>query len=215
MSEKKSQRPIPVMVFIDWNAQIYAAKRNRTDDPGPERVLAHVAKRILDALIDFLGDHRFEVRLRLYCGWHKGFEPTLRRRELSKIAEEDLFSLSNHRNISIRSLAFGDTALGALSKRIVRGTNSHFPATCRDHGYEKLEEKMVDTALISDLIYCAAKDEDGAWLAVMGEDVDLMPGVYTAEGLLATGHRKIAFLRKTSEPYLECKDLLSFHRETR
>jgi hypothetical protein len=215
MIKNQSQRPIPVMAFVDWNAQIHAAKRSRTDIPGAERVLAHVAKRIIEALVDFLADYRFEVRLRLYCGWHKGFEPTSRRKELSKIVDEDLFSLSTHRNIAIRSLAFGDTALGALNKRIVRSTNSHFPGTCRDRGYQGVEEKMVDTALISDLIYAAARDDDGAWLAVMGEDVDLMPGVYTAEGLLATGSRKIAYLRKTTEPYLECKDLQLFHREER
>ncbi len=213
MAQGKAQRPIPVMAFVDWNAQIHAAKRHRADVPNAERVLTHVAKRIIDGFVDFLADYRFEVRLRLYCGWHKGFEPTSRRRELANIVDEDLFGLSSHRNIAIRSLAFGDTALGALKKRIVRGTNSHFPATCRGRGYDGIEEKMVDTALISDLIYCAARDDDGAWLAVLGEDIDLMPGVYTAEGLLTTSSRKIAYLRKTSEPFLECKDLQLFHRE--
>jgi hypothetical protein len=213
MTEGKSVRPIPVMAFVDWNTQVHAAKRHKSDMPMAEHVLVHVAKRLIEGLSDYLPDYRFEVRLRLYCGWHKGFEPTQRRKELAKISDEDLFQLSTHRNITIRSLAFGDTALGALQKRVVRGTNSHFPATCRDHGHNGLEEKMVDTALISDLIYCAARDDDGAWLAIIGEDIDLMPGVYTAEGFLAMSSRKIAYLRKTSERYLECKDLQLFFRE--
>jgi hypothetical protein len=213
MTQSRSQRPIPVLTFVDWNSQIRETKRHRSDSPDAERVLAHVAKRIVEGFGEFLADHRFEVKLRLYYGWHKGFEPTARRRELAKIADESLFCLSSHRNLAIRGLAFGDTALGALNKRIVRGTNSHFPATCRDRGHDGMEEKMVDSALISDLIYCAARDDDGTWLAVLGEDIDLMPGVYAAEGLLALSNRKIAYLRRTSEPFLECKDLQLFNRE--
>lgn len=213
MVPRKLIRPIPIIAFVDWNTQLIAARRHRKDSPDAGRVLEHVAKVIRKGLADFLHDFRFEVRLRLYCGWHKGFEPTDRRRELAHISDEDLFGLSVHRNIVIRRLDYGDNALGALECRRVAGTNSHLPGTCRDRGNGRLEEKMVDTALVSDLIYCAARDEDGSWLAILGEDIDLMPGVYTAEGFLAVSGRKIAYLRDGTESYLLCQDLRKFHRE--
>lgn len=212
MSAREKGPPIPIVAFVDWNAQIHAARRNRTDAPGLGRVLEHVIRLIRDSLSHFLTDHRFDIRLRLYCGWHKGFEQTPRRKELAKISTDDLFCLNVHPSIVVRSLSFGDTALGALEGRICDGTGSHFPATCRDRGHNQLEEKMVDTALVSDLVYCAAKDDDGAWMVVVGDDIDLAPGVYSAEGLISGSNRKIAYLRRSREKFLVLENLHEFNR---
>jgi hypothetical protein len=56
-------------------------------------------------------------------------------------------------------------------------------------------EKMVDTALVSDLIYLAADDDD-SWLVVVGQDADLVPGILTAEGLLQGTDRRIIYLAR-------------------
>ena len=58
-----------------------------------------------------------------------------------------------------------------------------------------LGEKMVDTALVSDLIYLALEN-DRSWLIVVGQDADLVPGVLTAEGLLYGTDRRVIFLAR-------------------
>ena len=54
---------------------------------------------------------------------------------------------------------------------------------------------MVDTALVSDLIFLAMED-DGSWLIVVGQDADLVPGILTAEGLLQGTDRRVIFLAR-------------------
>lgn len=205
--------PIELVVFVDWNSQIHASKRWKGDKPDVKRTLEFVVGRIKRALQEFLPGERFSVTLRLYCGWHKGFEPTARRKELAGVTSEDLYSIAPHPNLVVRSMFLGDLSLGALSHRIVAGTRSHFPGTCRDRGDGVLEEKMVDTALVSDLIVCASMPNSREWLAVLGEDIDLMPGVYAAESFLVNSGRKIAYLRSKPDQYLNCGDLIKFSKE--
>lgn len=204
---------IPLIAFVDWNNQIHKAKRHKNDMPSVEFVLDKVFNIIKNNLKDFLNENKFEIVLRLYCGWHKGFEQTSRRKDLARISTEEIFKLSSHRNIVVRNLEYGDTAIGALERRKVKSTNSHFPATCRDRGYHGIEEKMVDTALVSDLIYCAASLDEKSWLAVLGEDIDFIPGLYTAEKFIFSSTRKIAYLRSERDPYLNCDDMYKFNKD--
>lgn len=197
---------IPVVAFADWNSQIHEL-RNRIPHPTGKQVLEHVLAKVQKTLAQFPRFILFEVTVRAYCGWHKGFEPTEIRRELSGILDYEIHEMGSYNNIPLKALSFGDTALGALSKRVSKGTGSHFPATCRERGHKRLEEKMVDTALVSDLIYMAASKDDVSWLLVIGEDVDLLPGVYTAEGLLAGTRRQIAYLWSHKDKFLECSDI--------
>ena len=209
--ERLRRRPIKIVAFVDWNSQVFAAKRSRSEESTVQRILEHVLRSIKNSLANFISDFRFEVHLRLYGGWHKGFEPMPQRRELARVTDDFLYGIYVHPNIVIRGLEYGDTALGALERRKVMSTNSHFPATCRDYGQGKLGEKMVDTALVSDLIYCSVNGEDDSWLTVVGEDIDLMPGVYTAEGFLRSSRRKIAYLRSRKDNYLNCADIYKFN----
>lgn len=200
---------ILVWAFVDWNSQIHAVRSRGKEEPTGFTVLNFVVQRIWNALKIFPKSCLFEISIRAYCGWHKGFEPTSRRKELAGIIEEKLFDLSNHPNMQIRHFFFGDRAAGALDKRLNKSTNSHFPATCRERDHKRLEEKMVDTALVSDLIYHAGQN-DSSWLLVIGEDIDLMPGVYTAEGLIENSERQIAYLWSQTEKYLTCEGLGQF-----
>lgn len=191
---------MPVWLFVDWNSQIYKVRR-RGYYPSGLDVLKYVVRRITSALNKYSADNFFEIRIRVYSGWHKGFEPTAKRKELSGISETELFDLSGYPNMVVRQLAFGDVAAAALSKRVHRGTNSHYPATCKDRGYQGLEEKMVDTALVSDLIFHSTQPDD-SWLIVLGEDVDLVPGIYTAEYFISNTSRRIAYLWSETDKFL-------------
>ncbi|MEG8040477.1 hypothetical protein QP166_14420 [Sphingomonas sp. LR60] len=96
----------------------------------------------------------------------------------------------------IRSIAFGDRLLGARDDRLCGPRlDHHLPSTYQKSRDELWGEKMVDTALISDLLLLAIEN-DGSWLVVVGQDADLVPGILTAEGLLhGTDRRTIYFSR--------------------
>lgn len=196
-----------VYVFVDWNSQVHERRGPRgMAEPTAIEVLEHVVKKLCQILKPFEATNRFEVHLRLYHGWHRGYEPTPRRRELARVTDEELFSLSGLRWLVVRSLEFGDRSLNALDRRIVASTGSHFPATVRPRGQSEAE-KMVDTALVADLIFSAHQDLEESWLIVVGEDIDLMPGIYSAEAFLQGTGRRIAYLRNSADRYLNCNDL--------
>lgn len=207
----QDKRRVPVWAFVDWNSQVCAVQRITCSNKEPRGrdVLEFVVQRISNELKKFPRSYLFEIRIRAYCGWHKGFEPTPRRKALGGIREEEIFDLCSQPNMTVRQLLFGDQAAGALDKRLSRGTNSHYPATCRERSHNRHEEKMVDTALVSDLVYHAIQP-DSSWLLVIGEDVDLIPGIYTAEAIIAKSERKIAYLWAKDEKYLVCDDLKRF-----
>lgn len=204
-------RKVILFAFIDWDSQRHLAKRHKNDEPSINIVLDYVFKKIKDSISEFTDKNKFEIHLRLYHGWHKGYTATPSRVKFFGLSDEYIFGISNCKNIVIRSLSFGDSALGALERRKILRTDSHFLGTCRDQGGEKPSEKMVDTALVSDLIYCASKSDEDSWLVVLGEDIDLMPGVYTAEGFIVSSKRKIAFLRSKVDKYLNCDDIYRFN----
>lgn len=96
----------------------------------------------------------------------------------------------------LRDLQFGDRLLGARAIRLCgKGQDHHLPNTLQQDRRGALVEKMVDTALVSDLIHLAMED-DGSWLIVVGQDADLVPGILTAEGLLHNADRRVIFLAR-------------------
>jgi len=202
---------IVLWAFVDWNSQVHVVRGANQEPPGRD-VLEFVVRRIGNVLKPFTNSFLFEINIRAYCGWHKGYEPTPRRRELGGIVEEVLFNLSSHPNMTVRQFLFGDRSAGALDTRLCKGTNSHYPATCRERDHRRHEEKMVDTALVSDLIFHATQN-DSSWLLVVGEDLDLIPGVYTAEGIIANSGRKIAYLWSQADRYLVCGGLDRFESD--
>jgi len=212
---------VKIIVFVDWNSQVWKVRSKKEYEPEPKKTIDKIIKDIAKKLKIFDKDHRFEIHFRLYCGWHKGFQKTPRRRALEIYKQdEEMFSLSSFPFIVIRDISFGDFSISALEKRIVKGTGSHFSGT-----YDRLDkaknnvendklESMVDTALVSDLIYAASQQIESSWLIVLGEDIDLIPGIYTAERLLEFSSRKIAFFRSEGDKHLKFNDLLDLERLT-
>lgn len=199
-------RPRPAHVLIDWNSELRALPG------GGERDGAEVARRALKLLCRSVGKLLYEkaegeaffLFLRAYHGWRRGFDPTPRRRALEAARAFDpndpedrgLGEYSPRSSQVLRSLEFGDRLLGARDIRLCGSRQDHhLPSTLQQDRAGVLGEKMVDTALVSDLIHLAAED-DGSWLVVVGQDADLVPGILTADGLLQGTNRRVIFLAR-------------------
>src|SRR5580704_13526377 len=127
-------RIVHVTAFIDWNAQIHNANPNGLEPTFvAERTLDHVGRVISRTLGPLDQSARFDVSLRLYHGWHKGFEPTANLRALITVAAGvDFSSLSTKGNVSIRrEISLGNRLLSALDRRLHPRLGIHLPNTFR------------------------------------------------------------------------------------
>ncbi len=117
----QSSLPTPVTAFIDWNAQIHNVRLSGKDAPTvAERTLDYVGRMIGRALSGIDSSKRFDVSIRIYHGWRRGFEPTANRRALvTAAAGTDFISLSRKASVAIRpDLGYGDRMLSALDIRL-------------------------------------------------------------------------------------------------
>jgi hypothetical protein len=149
----------PVVAFVDWNSQLRLGS-SEVDSPTVD--VARIAfkatsRRIADCLSKVAPTLQFRVSLRLYHGWHKGFQPTERLKAIRNVvAATDFAILSNRPNVAFTGdVSYGDRLLGALQTRLNQACGLHLPNTLRDRGDGREEEKMVDTALAADLIVSA------------------------------------------------------------
>jgi hypothetical protein len=193
-------RPVPVTALIDWNSQIYAAKQRKapSEIAKAERTLSYVGRMIGRALVSAEKTQRYDVSLRLYHGWRRGFEITKRRTAMvTAAARADFPSLSNQSTVVVReNLGYGDRLLSALPSRLLNRKDCHFADSLRPSLADKsrLEEKMIDTAIASDLVDLAHREPE-RWLIVMGDDDDLVPAVLVAEGILAQSDARMILIR--------------------
>lgn len=202
-----ARRPRRTHVLIDWNSELHALRGNTSSESVDvaRRVLKLVCRQIGKHLLQSAPDENFFLFLRAYHGWRRGFEPTPNRaaleaaRVFDPYADEDggLNEYSAHpRQVIVRELEFGDRLLGARDERLCgQRRDHHLPSTLQTDRAGILGEKMVDTALVSDLLYLAAEDDD-SWLIVVGQDADLVPGILTAEGLLQGTGRRVVYLAR-------------------
>jgi len=201
-----ADRPRPTHVLIDWNSELRAL-RGSGDRDGAEvarRALKQVCRRVGKLLDEQAQGEAFFLFFRVYHGWRKGYEPTPRRRalEAARVYNPDnpedrgLSEYSPRSTQVLRDLEFGDRLLGARDVRLCgQARDHHLPNTLQQDRAGVPGEKMVDTALISDLIHLAAEN-DRSWLIVVGQDADLVPGILTAEGLLHGTDRRVMYLAR-------------------
>lgn len=205
--EARREGIVNVSAFIDWNSQIHIRGDKSDMDPvvTARLVLERAAKSIARCLNDVDAGRRYKVRMRLYHGWHKGFEPTVNRRAITTIIASTNFSdLSPLRNVVFDDqIGYGDRLLCALSERLHDRLDVHLPNTLREQHAENIE-KMVDTAMAADIVHSAAVDPN-EWIVVLAEDDDLVSPIFTAEALLSRSASKIKLLhsRKRSEKFLK------------
>ncbi len=201
--------PTKVTAFVDWTAQMHNARALAIEEPHAraERTLKNVIRIIEKALAGREPSTRFLVALRLYHGWHKGFEATENRKAVAAlIVETDFSDLPRSPNVRFSSeVGYGDELLAALPKRAHVRPPIHLPDTWRqrDRGSPRAE-KMVDTALATDLLERARSDPH-EWTLVLSEDDDVVPPVFTAEAWMKPygGCVLIVRTRRSSRPFLK------------
>ena len=156
-------------------------------------------RRIARCLADIDSTKRFRVAIRLYHGWHKGYEPTVNRKAAQIVVGQTDFATLSQRPTVVFSpnVGFGDRLTSALDRRLHARLAIHLPNTLRKR-YSETEEKMVDTALAADVVSTAYR-EVGDWIVVVTEDDDLIPCVYVAEAALFGSGSKVILVRKRAQ----------------
>ena len=177
--------PVNVTAFVDWTAQMHNAGATAIVEPRARvgLTLRKVARIIDTVLTNKAPSTRFQVALRLYHGWHKGFEATENRRAVAAlVVETDFSKLSRSPNVRFSAeVRYGDELLAALPQRAHARPPIHLPDTWRQQDRSSPRaEKMVDTALAADLLDRARSDPH-EWALVLSEDDDVVPPVFTAE----------------------------------
>lgn len=207
----RMRRPISVTAFVDWNAQI---RNTGSDKLQPTeratRTLERTARSIGRLLKRKAPASRFAVAMRLYHGWHKGFESTDNLRAITAAASKVELSAAANANVLFSSrIEYGHTLLSTLEERIHKRTAIHLPSTLREQSRGgKLEEKMVDTALAADLLHWARSDP-GDWALILAEDDDFIPPVFTAESWIKQSGGRVFIVRtRSSGPFLRLDGLL-------
>lgn len=201
-----------VTAFVDWNSQLRLTKIDLASHPehAAESALKKTARRIAVCLSGSNAQDRFRVHLRLYHGWHKGFEPTVNRKAIQRVvARTDFATLSSRPSVVISpDIAFGDRLAYALDRRLHTHLGIHLPNTLRGRGKREIEEKMVDTALAADLV-TIAHQYPSEWIVVVTEDDDMIPPIFVAEAILSTTGSRVFMLRKrTQKSMLILEDVL-------
>lgn len=196
---------VDVMAFIDWNSQLLLAGKRKIVDPvtTAEATLKQTIRRLAKCLASIDDKQKFRVSMRLYHGWHKGYAATANRKAAKiTIAKADFSTISQKPNVIFSPLVeFGDNLLEADDARLNQKLGCHLPDTVRDRPKGGLEEKMVDTALASDVVVSAHKNKS-RWIVVVTEDDDFIPPVYSAEFALSGSSSRALILQKNSRSSL-------------
>ena len=210
--ETRNARPIAVTAFVDWNSQIHNAKVDMHEPvERARRTLQRTARAVHGMLSREEPTRRFDVVLRLYHGWHRGWEKTENLRAIMEtIADPGFPADYSESNVRFReNVQYGHTLLSALSERQHDGHLIHLANTMRRRSKTSPpEEKMVDTAMAADLLQWARESPTG-WALVLAEDDDIVPPVFTAEAWIkAHGGRAFIVRLRRSDAYLKLNGLL-------
>ncbi len=180
--------------FVDWHTAVVASGaelRTKRSDAAARTVLQHVERIVSDYLVASAGGSRFRVRLRLYTGWHEGTTRTPHFQGITKVKRTYANQVRTYRGGRVAFLGGDDgIQLGARLAyaspgRLVQKHGVHLLDTLRDQGDGKQTEKMVDTALVVDLLGLANRKEAQRYVVVSDDD-DMLPGVFAAEAVGAS-----------------------------
>ncbi len=140
----------------------------------------------------------FRVEMRVYHGWRRGKTETDEKRDFDSFLRDHCTHRTVERVSFEPGLGYGDDLLccswrGRLNDTLRR----------RVDGVEV--QKMVDTALVADVLH-QAKTATHRIILVVSDDDDILPGVYTAE---QWGARLIiGRLRASENRHLQTKGLI-------
>lgn len=212
MFKKKS-----VTAFIDWNSQIINAGQ-QTEPRKPRQALAtaeYVSAMIAAKLREFTEADIFDVTMRLYHGWYGGLTETENFSAIKTVIRERLIPSRAGKAIFDWRQPFSHTLLGADEHRLHSRLRVHLPDSCRENlkGGQDRREKMVDTALVCDLL-ASARSEPQEVKVIMAEDDDPVPGIFVAEKWIKSHGGKILLIRKRESSAHLCLGGLLWKLET-
>lgn len=173
--------------FVDWHTAVIASgaiTRPRKAAGVARKALEHVERVVSDHLCRSGARTRFRVRLRLYAGWHSGKTPTDYSRGIARVMGTYASRLRQYQQGRVifesgeHGIQLGNR-LACVSGRLARRHGVHFLDTLRYRDGD-LHEKMVDTALVVDLLALANRKEPDRYVVVSDDD-DMLPGIFAAE----------------------------------
>lgn len=165
-----------VRTFIDWDTarRIVKHSTKRSAQTQSLTSMLELQEFISELLHETDRSTNYRITYRIYHGWHRGKTKTSDLIAFEKLSAESSLS----RRIGACSFApeivFGNNLLCGGKRSIL------FDTLRRRDESDKDEQKMVDTALVSDLLTSVRQERDAIYL-VIGDDDDLLPGVITAE----------------------------------
>ncbi len=208
-TQQPARPPISATAFVDWRAQMHnAGCLNAPAVEGARQTLVRTARLVGRAL----GPEklRFRVSLRLYHGWHKGWQPSDGLEAAANAVDTTNFTLLSGAHVAFSpTVQYGHTLLTALPERQHPRPPIHLPNTLRDRrDAPQPTEKMVDTALAADLL-AWAHQSPSEWALVLAEDDDVVPPLFTAEAWIKPhGGRALLLRKRPASQYLKLDGLL-------
>lgn len=189
-----------VTAFVDWDTarrvvqHDYHKGRSNLD----ERALFALQDKLAQILVKFCPASDYRILMRLYHGWYSGKTKSVERRQIEELIAEQRLSRVINRCSFPSDFEFGDHLLCGGSRCVLYDT-----LRTRDG---VVVQKMVDTALVSDLLTFVRCNRNDIAL-VVGDDDDLLPGVFTADAW--GGKVLVARMgREGDNPHLETKGLV-------
>ena len=173
--------------FVDWHTAVIASGANtrpRRAEAVARKALEHVERIVSDHLCRSGARTRFQVRLRLYAGWHSGKTPTDYFQGIAKVMGTYASRIRRYQQGRVifeggeQGIQLGNR-LACVSGRLARQHGVHFLDTLRYRDGAP-REKMVDTALAVDLLAVANRKESDRYVVVSDDD-DMLPGIFAAE----------------------------------
>lgn len=182
---------ITANLFIDWDSAARISRIRITKEMPPrlrydgiQQVYHDLRQKIIEKLLAIESKNSIKIlNTRIYHGWHRGQEPTADKIAWDAIRRE-LRPISQGRVSYLPDVAFGNELICHGPRSVLLDTlrpNRHDPSLT--------SQKMVDTALVSDLL-CLCRSESSNFrrnerpstlAVVVGDDDDLLPGVFVAE----------------------------------
>jgi hypothetical protein len=193
-----------VTAFIDWNSQISNAgqKTEKRIERQVSMTLSYVTDRLSELLeIKEKDTDLFSVDMRIYYGWYQGLTPTPSRRALETLINDRQVPLVVGKARFDWQQPFGDILLDAFNHRLHPRIRVHLPNTFRapiQQGGEH-REKMVDAALICDLL-CRARAEPESIRIIMAEDDDIVPAAFVGERWTKSQGGRTVIARVRADP---------------
>jgi hypothetical protein len=188
-----------VTALIDWDTakRVWPVKQEHK-----LRDLEQIIGKLQGAIATYLSaiesESHFRVRWRMYHGWHRGKSKTA-----DRLIFERYVRSARSRNIR-KSFGADFTYSETLS------CNTHraplFDTLRRDEYTAELRQKMVDTALVCDLLHLV-RTRDSHMYMIVADDDDFVPALFTAEswnGKVVLLHR-----RPSLNAHLDLKGLVS------